>query len=126
MDNWNTAQHKKSGLYERVLKSSISCKMAEEETIQFLENLVNKNSSPMCGNSIYQDRIFLKKYMPTLENFFHYRNIDVSTLKELVKFWKPDLYEKFKKKSKHIALEDIKESISELIFYKKILFDNNN
>ena len=123
MDAWNTNQHKKSGLYEKVLNSQISCLDAENMILKFLKKYLKRGISPMCGNSIYQDRIFLRKYMPKLENFFHYRNIDVSTIKELIKYWKPHYYDMLKKKNDHTALTDIKESIKELKFYKKILFE---
>lgn len=122
MDVWNTNQHKKSGLYQKVLKSQISCSNAENMVLNFLKNYTKEKISPMCGNTIYQDRIFLKKYMPKLENFFHYRNIDVSTIKQLMKYWKYDSYKKLKKSNNHTALIDIKESIKELSFYKEVLF----
>lgn len=125
MDDWNTFHHKKSGLYDKVLKSKISCSEAEKNILNFLKKIAYRNISPLCGNSIYQDRIFLKKYMPNLEQFFHYRNIDVSTVKELVKNWSPHFYNKHKKKLNHTALSDIKESIKELDFYRNILFKKN-
>jgi len=122
MDSWNTFHHKKSGLYDKSLNSTITCNIAENITLSFIKKYLNKNISPMCGNSIHQDRIFLKKYMPTLEQFFHYRNIDVSSIKELFSYWKKKEYALYKKIPSHIAMEDIKESIKELQYYKRILF----
>lgn len=119
MDEWNTKQHHQSGLVKRVLASSIREQEAERLTIEFLQNYVDKNDSPMCGNSICQDRRFLCNYMPDLAQFFHYRNLDVSSLKELVKRWQPKLLSGIIKNSKHLALEDIKDSIAELIYYRK-------
>ena len=117
MDEWNTRQHTKSGLADRVRKSTYSCEKAEQETLGFLRQYVPGNSSPMCGNSICQDRRFLYRLMPELEQYFHYRNLDVSTLKELVKRWAPDKPQ-FTKDSSHLALSDIKDSIEELRFYR--------
>lgn len=119
MDDWNTKQHNKSGLVKRVQESPINEAEAERETIEFLKPWVDKGKSPMCGNSVYQDRRFLCKYMPELADFFHYRNLDVSTLKELAKRWHPKLLDGIKKESKHLALDDIKESINELIYYRE-------
>ncbi|QIQ42181.1 MAG: oligoribonuclease [Buchnera aphidicola (Microlophium carnosum)] len=119
MDNWNTTIHKKNGLIERVEKSLYDEKKAEFETILFLKKWVPIQASPICGNSIAQDRRFLFQYMPTLERYFHYRYIDVSTLKELAFRWNPSIFNKFKKNNNHRALEDIRESIRELDFYKK-------
>ncbi len=119
MDDWNTTQHGKSGLTKRVQTSHISEADAERETIGFLEKYVNKGKSPMCGNSICQDRRFLARCMQGLEEFFHYRNLDVSTLKELASRWAPDISKGFTKKGIHLALEDIRESIEELRYYKK-------
>lgn len=120
MDEWNTRQHGQSGLVERVLKSDISEEQAEAETIAFLSKHVKQGCSPMCGNSICQDRRFLSRYMPKLEAYFHYRHIDVSTLKELARRWAPDILKQAEpKQSKHLALEDIRDSIQELIFYRK-------
>ena len=119
MDDWNTKQHNKSGLVKRVRESLASEAEAERETIEFLKLWVDKGKSPMCGNSICQDRRFLCRYMPELANFFHYRNLDVSTLKELAKRWYPKLLGSVKKESKHLALDDIKESINELIYYRE-------
>lgn len=118
MDEWNTRQHTKSGLVQRVRESNMTDAMAERETIDFLRKYIDKGKSPMCGNSVCQDRRFLCRYMPELADFFHYRHLDVSTLKELVRRWQPKLLDGIKKQSKHLALEDIKESIDELIYYR--------
>ena len=123
MDEWNTKQHTRSGLVERVLKSQTSDAEAEKTTLEFLMQYVTPNTSPMCGNSICQDRRFLSRYMPDLERFFHYRNLDVSTVKELAKYWQPHLLKGFKKKSAHLAMEDIKESIEELRYYRSTFFN---
>ncbi len=123
MDEWNTKQHTRSGLIDRVRSSSVTTAEAEEKTIEFLKKLVPHNRSPMCGNSICQDRRFLFRYMPTLEQYFHYRNLDVSTIKELAKHWKPGIVKLFKKKSVHLAMEDIKESIAELRHYRDTFFN---
>lgn len=122
MDEWNTRQHKKSGLTERVRKTSITVDLAEKETLRFLSILVEKNTSPMCGNSICQDRRFLAREMPQLEAFFHYRNLDVSTLKELANRWAPAISANFKKSNAHLALDDIYDSIRELKYYREHLF----
>ena len=119
MDEWNTKQHNQSGLVNRVLESSITEQEAEQKTIELLSQYVDKGKSPMCGNSVHQDRRFLCKYMPTLADFFHYRNLDVSTLKELVKRWNPKLLSGVKKESQHLALQDIKDSIDELKHYRE-------
>lgn len=118
MDEWNTRQHGQSGLTERVRTSNISSRDAELQTLAFLGNLVGKGKSPMCGNSICQDRRFLARYMPELEAWFHYRHIDVSTIKELAARWKPEIYDGFKKKGSHLALDDILDSIAELKYYR--------
>lgn len=118
MDSWNKGTHGKSGLTEKVRQSKTSEAQAEEALIAFLMQYVPKGTSPMCGNSIGQDRRFLVKYMPKLEAFFHYRNLDVSTLKELSKRWKPSVYSAFKKQQKHTALADIHESIDEMLHYR--------
>jgi len=118
MDSWNTRQHNQSGLVKRVLEESVSESQAELETIKFLEQYLDKGKSPMCGNSICQDRRFLYKYMPKLASFFHYRNLDVSTLKELAIRWKPEILSGITKESKHLALDDIKDSINELVYYR--------
>ena len=118
MDAWNKSTHAKSGLIERVRASRMSEAEAERQALEFLKPLVPASSSPMCGNSICQDRRFLARSLPRLEAYFHYRNLDVSTLKELVKRWKPEL-KTFAKEGKHEALADILESIEELKFYRK-------
>ena len=118
MDSWNKNTHGKTGLIERVRASTLSEAVAERTAIEFLATHVPAASSPMCGNSICQDRRFLARWMPRLEAYFHYRNVDVSTLKELVRRWKPDL-KSFSKEGKHEALADILESIEELKFYRK-------
>ena len=118
MDEWNTSHHRESGLTQAVLKSEITDKEAESETLKFLIKFISAGHSPMCGNSISTDRQFLRRYMPDLNNFFHYRNIDVSTLKELAKRWQPGL-RPFKKSGGHRALSDIKESIEELKYYRQ-------
>ncbi len=119
MDAWNKGTHGKSGLIDKVKASSITEAMAEEQLIDFLKQYVPANGSPMCGNSIGQDRRFLVKYMPKLEAFFHYRNLDVSTLKELSKRWRPEVYASFKKQQRHTALADVHESIDELEHYRQ-------
>jgi oligoribonuclease len=119
MDSWNRGTHAKTGLTQRVRSSSVSEAQAERAALEFLAAHVPPNASPMCGNSICQDRRFLARWMPQLEAYFHYRNIDVSTLKELVRRWKPDVLKGFTKEGKHEALADILESIEELKFYRK-------
>jgi oligoribonuclease len=119
MDSWNTSTHTKSGLVERVKASTLTEAEAEQRLIEFLKEYVSKGISPMCGNSVHQDRRFLARYMPTLENYFLYRNLDVSTLKELAKRWRPDLSAGHVKQNKHTALEDIRESIEELKYYRQ-------
>ncbi|RLW65692.1 MAG: oligoribonuclease [gamma proteobacterium symbiont of Stewartia floridana] len=118
MDEWNQRQHGGSGLLERVKQSQYSEAEAQAETIRFLQQYVPAGASPMCGNSICQDRRFLARTMPELEAYFHYRNLDVSTLKELMNRWAPSLGEGFTKQGKHLALDDIKDSIAELHFYR--------
>lgn len=122
MDNWNRKQHQASGLLTRVKLSTTKEKTAEAATLEFLAHHVPYGVSPLCGNSVWQDRRFLAEYMPELERYFHYRLIDVSTLKELARRWQPQLYAGFKKKSAHLALDDIKESIAELRYYREQLF----
>ena len=119
MDDWNRNQHGRSGLSARVLGSTMDAAAAERETLQFLENWVVPGKSPMCGNSICQDRRFLARHMPTLEKFFHYRNLDVSTLKELAQRWAPQVAEGFRKASTHLAMDDVRESIRELQYYRE-------
>jgi oligoribonuclease len=118
MDDWNQRQHRSSGLIERVRASRITTSEAERRTLEFLTALVTPGSSPMCGNSVCQDRRFLARQMPQLERFFHYRNLDVSTLKELARRWAPQLTQSFNKESAHLALADIRESIRELRYYR--------
>ena len=119
MDAWNKGTHGKSGLIDRVKASTVDEAQAEAKVIEFLQRYVPKNCSPMCGNSICQDRRFLARTMPRLEAFFHYRNLDVSTLKELAKRWKPEILAGFKKAQAHTALADIQESIEELAYYRE-------
>ncbi|KFC63230.1 MULTISPECIES: oligoribonuclease [Massilia] len=119
MDNWNKGTHGRSGLIDRVKASTVTEAQAELELIAFLKQYVPANKSPMCGNSICQDRRFMARGMPKLEAFFHYRNLDVSTLKELCRRWKPELASGFKKHQKHTALADIVESIEELRYYRE-------
>jgi len=119
MDDWNQKHHGQSGLIDRIQASTIDDAEAERQTIEFLNHWVPKNASPICGNSICQDRRFLYHYMPQLEDYFHYRNLDVSTLKELANRWAPDLQKGFQKKSTHQALHDIIESIDEMKYYRE-------
>ena len=118
MDNWNKGTHGKSGLIDKVKASTLNEADAAAELLAFISQYVPKNGSPMCGNSIGQDRRFLVKYMPKLEAYFHYRNLDVSTIKELAKRWRPEVYDSFKKHQKHTALADVHESIDELVHYR--------
>ncbi len=122
MDEWNTRQHNASGLVDRVRGSAIDETEAERRTLEFLGHYVEAGVSPMCGNSICQDRRFLARWMPDLERFFHYRNLDVSTLKELARRWFPEVAAGFGKESRHLALDDIRDSIEELRFYRQHLF----
>jgi oligoribonuclease len=119
MDEWNTRTHGNSGLVDRVKNSLTRCRDAEQQTLAFLRQHVKAGTSPLCGNSIHQDRRFLVKYMPELETFFHYRNLDVSTLKELAKRWNPAVVSSFNKAGTHQALDDIRESIAELAHYRQ-------
>jgi oligoribonuclease len=119
MDNWNKGTHGKSGLIDRVKASQLSEAEAEAQMLEFVKQHVPPKTSPMCGNSICQDRRFMARHMPQLEAFFHYRNLDVSTLKELAKRWRPGLCDEFKKSNKHEALADIYESIDELRYYRE-------
>lgn len=121
MDAWNQGTHKRSGLIDKVKASTTTEPQAEAALIAFLKKYVSKGKSPMCGNTIGQDRRFLVKYLPKLEAFFHYRNVDVSTLKELAKRWKPEVCDSFKKAQKHTALADVHESIDELEHYRRHL-----
>lgn len=122
MDEWNTRQHGGSGLIERVRRSTVDEAEAEARTLEFLRLYVEPGSSPICGNSICQDRRFLWRWMPKLEAFFHYRNLDVSSVKELAARWYPDLLRGFGKKSSHLALDDIRDSIAELRYYREYFF----
>lgn len=121
MDDWNTNQHNKSGLVQRVQESVITEEIAQAQMLEFLKEYTVSGKSPMCGNSIWQDRRFLANYMPELEKYFHYRMIDVSTLKELALRWAPTIYNGFKKDSAHLALSDIHDSINELKYYRENL-----
>lgn len=125
MDRWNTRQHRESGLTKRVLESSLSTAEAERETLAFLQRHVAAGASPMCGNSICQDRRFLAREMPELEAHFHYRNLDVSTLKVLAQNWAPAVAANFSKSSSHRALDDVRDSIAELVHYRDNLFDQD-
>ncbi|MGA9421517.1 MAG: oligoribonuclease [Rhodanobacteraceae bacterium] len=118
MDEWNRNQHTKSGLWQRVLDSSVDLATAEAVTVEFLSQWLPPNKSPMCGSSICQDRRFLYRLMPRLERYFHYRNLDVSTLKELARRWAPEVARGFSKESAHTALSDIHDSIAELSYYR--------
>jgi oligoribonuclease len=119
MDAWNQGTHGRSGLTDRVRASTIDDAQAEQQVLEFIQRYVPRQGSPMCGNSIGQDRRFLVKYMPKLEAWFHYRNLDVSTLKELSRRWRPDIYAAFKKRQLHTALADVHESIDELAHYRE-------
>jgi oligoribonuclease len=119
MDAWNKGTHGRSGLIEKVKASTLTEAQAEVELLAFIQRYVPKASSPLCGNTISQDRRFLVKYMPRLEAWLHYRNLDVSTLKELARRWKPEVYAAFKKQQKHTALADVQESIDELVHYRQ-------
>ena len=122
MDEWNTRQHGQSGLVERVRNSTTTLAEAEQATIAFLKQFVDERQSPMCGNSICQDRRFLARQMPSLEAFFHYRNLDVSSVKEIIRRWRPELMKGFNKQSSHLAMADIKDSIAELTYYRDVFF----
>ena len=119
MDEWNRTQHRKSGLWQRVVDSKVSLDEAEARTLAFLAEWVPANASPMCGNSICQDRRFLHRLMPTLERWFHYRNLDVSTIKELARRWAPTVVNGVRKQAAHTALSDVRDSIAELAYYRK-------
>lgn len=122
LDEWNTRQHGNSGLLDRVRRSEFSVQDAEQQTLDFLQLYVGRGKSPMCGNSICQDRRFMAREMVELERYFHYRNLDVSTLKELANRWAPDVANSVKKNGAHLALDDVKDSISELQHYREHLF----
>lgn len=123
MDEWNTRQHGQSGLTERVAESAIDTATAEQLTLEFLQQWVPAGRSPMCGNSICQDRRFLARLMPDLENYFHYRNLDVSTIKILAQHWRPDVLVGVQKSGAHLAMDDIKESVEELRHYREHFFN---
>jgi oligoribonuclease len=123
MDEWNRTTHSKSGLLDRVRQSTFSAADAERQALAFLSEHAESGASPMCGNSICQDRRFLAREMPELEKFFHYRNLDVSTLKELARRWAPAVFAGLKKESRHLALEDVRDSIRELAYYRREMFD---
>ncbi len=122
MDAWNTEHHNASGLVERVRASRVTLAQAERETLAFMREWVDENQSPLCGNTIGQDRRFLARYMPRVEGFLHYRSVDVSSIKELVARWQPGLLDGFTKKGAHLALDDIRESIAELRYYREHAF----
>tara|TARA_B100000029_G_scaffold500132_1_gene571412 strand:+ start:9450 stop:9992 length:543 start_codon:yes stop_codon:yes gene_type:complete len=124
MDEWNTLQHNRSGLVKRVQKSRVDEYEAEQQTLSFLRQHLDKGTSPMCGNGICQDRRFLSRYMPELASYFHYRNLDVSSLKILANLWSPEISNRFEKQSTHLALADIYDSIRELKFYRENLLKN--
>ena len=126
MDEWNTKQHGQSGLIERVRRSKLTARDAEQQTLEFLKKWVNPKASPMCGNSICQDRRFLHRLMPEMEQFFHYRNLDVSSVKELAKRWRPEIMSGLKKNASHLAMDDIRDSIAELKYYRQYFFIMNN
>jgi oligoribonuclease len=121
MDDWNRNQHRKSGLWQRVIDSSIDLATAEALTVEFLSQWIPAGKSPMCGNSICQDRRFLHRLMPRLERYFHYRNLDVSTIKELSRRWAPEIARGFSKNSAHTALSDVRDSIAELRYYRPFM-----
>ena len=122
MDEWNRTHHGASGLLDRVRASGLTEQEAQTATLDFLQRHVEKGAAPLCGNTIWQDRRFLARYMPDLEGFLHYRNIDVSSIKELVRRWRPELMAGFSKKNEHTALADIRESIAELAYYREHFF----
>lgn len=118
MDEWNRNQHRRSGLWQRVVDSQVTLAQAEAQTVNFLAQWIKAGASPMCGNSICQDRRFLHRLMPSLENHFHYRNLDVSTLKELARRWAPQVLSELRKQAAHTALSDVRDSIAELAYYR--------
>ena len=122
MDDWNVEHHTESGLVDRVRRSPVSVAEAEALTLEFVQRHAERHSAPLCGNSVWQDRRFLKVYMPTLDDWLHYRIVDVSTVKELARRWKPELTERFKKRNTHRALDDIRESVAELKHYRNEFF----
>lgn len=124
MDEWNTRTHNKNGLVDKVKRSRVTERQAEIETLDFIQRHTPKNRVPLCGNSICQDRRFLYKYMPELSEWLHYRNIDVSSVKELFKAWRPEVLQHHTKRSSHQAMDDIRESIEELRFYRQYMFED--
>ncbi|MDE0179109.1 MAG: oligoribonuclease [Gammaproteobacteria bacterium] len=122
MDDWNVEHHTESGLVERVRRSPVSVTEAEALTLGFVQRHAEKHSAPLCGNTVWQDRRFLKRYMPSLEGWLHYRIVDVSTVKELARRWKPELVDRFRKRNTHRALDDIRESVAELKHYRDAFF----
>ncbi len=122
MDEWNQKHHRASGLLERVRAEGVAQTEAEATTLAFIEQHAQRHEAPLCGNTIWQDRRFLTRYMPTLEGYLHYRNIDVSSIKELARRWRPELLKGFTKKNEHTALADIRESIAELAYYREHFF----
>lgn len=118
MDQWNKTTHSETGLIDKVRRSEVTEAEAEAQTLEFVERYVPRNRSPLCGNSVCQDRRFMSRHMPKLESYLHYRNLDVSSLKELARRWSPDLYNGLRKKNTHRALDDIRESIQELRYYR--------
>lgn len=122
MDEWNTRQHGQSGLTERVRRSQMRCEQAEQAMLDYLQKWIEPGKSPMCGNSICQDRRFLAREMPQLEKYFHYRNLDVSSIKELAKRWRPEIMQGLTKQATHLALDDIRDSIRELRYYREYFF----
>ena len=122
MDEWNQRTHGESGLVQRVRDSRLDDAAAEAQTLEFLRQWADEGSSPMCGNSVHQDRRFMARYMPTLEAFFHYRNLDVSTVKELARRWRPELPGGYQKQNTHRALDDIRDSVNELRYYREHFF----
>ena len=122
MDAWNVEHHTASGLVERVRRSSVNVTEAQALTLAFVQRYAERHVAPLCGNTVWQDRRFLKRYMPTLEDWLHYRIVDVSTVKELARRWKPELVDRFKKRNTHRALDDIRESVAELKHYREAFF----
>lgn len=125
MDEWNTRQHGQSGLVQRVRRSTLTAQDAEQQTLAFLKKWVDAKKSPMCGNSICQDRRFMHRLMPDLEQFFHYRNLDVSSVKELARRWRPEIMAGLKKDASHLAMDDVRDSIRELKYYREYFFRIN-
>lgn len=123
MDEWNTKHHAKTGLIDRVREEGVTEAEAEQQTLVFIKKYVDERESPLCGNSIGQDRRFLNRYMPGLINWLHYRNVDVSTIKELALRWRPDVYQGVRKKGAHRAMDDVRESIAELQYYRDNFFN---